>query len=270
MSTSSHNHEAVQHSGERRRANRQGARAARGLGWVAAACILAPRSSFAASLPWLGSIHSFGQFLQHTKRGMPADPPTQHPPKSWRPWRPGGSIPSFTTGVAVLALCLAMSGCRNEMYDQAKAKPLSESEFFANGQNARPLPPDTVARGFLREDKAMYAGLGPDGKFVTELPVPLTRALMERGHERFDIFCSPCHGKQGNGLGMIVTRGFKQPSSFHTDRLREQSIGYFFDVMTQGFGQMSSYASQVRPEDRWAIAAYIRALQFSQHALAAD
>jgi mono/diheme cytochrome c family protein len=152
------------------------------------------------------------------------------------------------------------------MYDQAKAKPLSESEFFANGQSARPVPPDTVARGFLREDKAMYAGLGPDGKFVKELPVPLTRALMLRGRERFDIFCSPCHGKQGNGLGMIVERGFKQPSSFHDDRLRQQPIGYFFDVITNGFGQMSSYAPQVPPEDRWAIAAYVRALQFSQNA----
>jgi hypothetical protein len=167
-----------------------------------------------------------------------------------------------------LGLCLA--GCRNEMYDQAKVKPLSEGEFFANGQNARPLPPDTVARGFLREDKAMYAGIGLDGKFVKDLPLPMTRELLERGHERFDIFCSPCHGKQGNGLGMIVERGFKQPSSFHTDRLREQPVGYFFDVMTQGFGQMSSYAVQVPPEDRWAIAAYVRALQFSQHAPVAE
>jgi mono/diheme cytochrome c family protein len=170
----------------------------------------------------------------------------------------------------VLVPALLVQGCRNEMYDQAKVKALSEGEFFPNGQNARPLPPDTIARGFLREDKAMYAGLGPDGKFVAQLPVPLTRELMDRGHQRFDIFCSPCHGKQGTGLGMIVERGFKQPSSFHTDRLREQPIGYFFDVMTQGFGQMSSYASQVPPEDRWAIAAYLRALQLSQHAMMAD
>jgi mono/diheme cytochrome c family protein len=152
------------------------------------------------------------------------------------------------------------------MYDQAKAKPLSEGEFFANGQNARPIPNDTVARGFLREDKAMYAGIGRDGKFVSEVPVPVTAALMERGHERFDIFCSPCHGKQGTGLGMIVERGFQQPQSFHSERLRKQPIGYFFDVMTQGFGKMSSYATQVPPEDRWAIAAYLRALQLSQHA----
>jgi hypothetical protein len=156
------------------------------------------------------------------------------------------------------------------MYDQAKAKALSESDFFANGQNARPVPTDTVARGYLRDDKAMYAGIGKDGQFVTELPVPLTRELMDRGRQRFDIFCSPCHGKQGSGMGMIVQRGFKQPSSFHTDRLRQQPIGYFFDVMSQGFCLMSSYASQVPPEDRWAIAAYLRALQLSQHATVAE
>ena len=165
---------------------------------------------------------------------------------------------------------IALSGCRNEMYDQAKTKPLSEGTFFPNGQNARPLPKGTVARGFLREDKAMYAGIAPSGSFVSESPVPLTKELLERGHQRFDIFCSPCHGKQGNGLGMIVQRGFKQHSSFHVDRLREQPIGYFFDVMTQGFGQMSSYASQVPPEDRWAIAVYLRALQLSQHAPVAE
>jgi len=172
--------------------------------------------------------------------------------------------------LAFVAACLLAAACRNEMYDQAKAKPFSEGDFFANGQNARPIPDDTVARGFLREDKAMYAGLGPDGKFVRELPVPLSRELLARGQERFGIFCSPCHGKRGNGFGMIVQRGFKQPASFHVDRLRQQPIGYFFDVVTQGFGQMSSYASQVPPEDRWAIAAYVRALQLSQHAVVAD
>jgi hypothetical protein len=172
--------------------------------------------------------------------------------------------------MASVALVMGLGGCRNEMYDQAKLKPQAESEFFANGQAARPLPADTVPRGLLCEDKAMCQGLGPDGKFVKELPVALTRQVMERGHQRFDIFCSPCHGKQGDGLGMIVERGFKQPASFNTERLREQPIGYFFDVMTQGFGQMSSYASQVPPEDRWAIASYIRALQLSQHALVAE
>jgi hypothetical protein len=181
--------------------------------------------------------------------------------------RTSTSAPVF---LAVLAGALLSAACRNEMYDQAKAKALSESDFFANGQNARPVPNDTVARGYLREDRAMYAGIGKDGQFVTEIPLPLTRDLMNRGRERFDIFCSPCHGKQGSGTGMIVQRGFKQPSSFHSDRLRQQPIGYFFDVMSQGFGEMSSYSGQVSPEDRWAIAAYLRALQLSQHANIAE
>ena len=116
------------------------------------------------------------------------------------------------------------------------------------------------------EDGAFATGLGADGQFVTALPVPLTRDLLERGRERFDIFCSPCHDRAGRGRGMIVQRGFKQPPSYHIDRLRAQPIGYFFDVMTNGFGEMSSYAAQVPASDRWAIAAYIRALQFSQHA----
>ena len=200
-------------------------------------------------------------------RGLCPRPAGASPEQGPTPAGPPGRL-VFASLLALLAL--GATGCRNEMYDQAKAKPLSEGTFFANGQNARPIPQDTVARGFLREDKAMYAGISPSGSFVSELPVPLTRQLLERGHERFDIFCSPCHGKQGNGQGMIVQRGFKQPSSFHVDRLRQQPIGYFFDVMTQGFGQMSSYASQVPPEDRWAIAAYLRALQVSQHAMVAE
>jgi hypothetical protein len=173
-------------------------------------------------------------------------------------------------GAGSLTFAMLAGACRNEMYDQARLKALSESDFFANTSTARPLPPDTVARGFLEADRALVTGLGPDGKFLKDFPMPVTRELMDRGHERFDIFCSPCHGKQGNGLGMIVERGFKQPASFHTDRLRDQAIGYFFDVITKGFGEMSSYASQVPVEDRWAIASYIRALQFSQHAIVAE
>ncbi len=170
---------------------------------------------------------------------------------------------------ALAAAGLLAAGCRQGMYDQPKKKALAESDFYRDGQSARVPPAGTVARGYLRTDKALYAGQGPDGKFVAELPVPLTKELLLRGRERFDVFCSPCHAREGNGNGMIVQRGFKQPTSFHVDRLRQQPIGYFFDVMTNGFGQMSSYASQVPPEDRWAIAAYLRALQFSQSAPAA-
>jgi mono/diheme cytochrome c family protein len=169
---------------------------------------------------------------------------------------------------ALLAPFLA-SGCRDGMANQPKLRPYRKSDFFAGGASARPLVPGTVPRGFLREEQALYTGLGADGKFAAELPLELTRELLARGRERFDIFCSPCHGKTGTGEGMVVERGFKRPSSFHIDRLRNERIGYFFDVMTKGFAEMSSYASQVSPEDRWAIAAYIRALELSQNAPAA-
>ncbi len=169
----------------------------------------------------------------------------------------------FQAGVPFLVLLVG--GCRNDMHHQAKIKPFRESTFFADGTSARPLPEGTVARGFLRADAALWRGQGPDGKFVEQIPVPLTRELLLRGQERFNIFCSPCHGRTGEGQGMIVQRGFKRPNSFHVDRLRAERAGYFFDVITNGFGQMSSYAVQVTPEDRWAIVAWIRTLQASQH-----
>ena len=163
------------------------------------------------------------------------------------------------------ALALLLGGCRNDMHRQAKIKPFRESTFFSDGASARTPPDGTVARGFLRSDVALWRGQGPDGKFVEQIPVPLTRELLQRGQERFNIFCSPCHGRTGEGQGMIVQRGFKRPPSYHIDRLRAERAGYFFDVITNGFGQMSSYAAQVTPEDRWAIVAWIRTLQASQH-----
>ena len=156
------------------------------------------------------------------------------------------------------------------MYDQPKATTLSESDFFGDHKSARPLVPGTVARGQLRENTAYETGIGPEGTFVAVLPVPLSRALMDRGRERFNIFCSPCHGQTGEGRGMIVQRGFKAPVPFTHPRLLGEPIGYFFDVMTNGFGEMSSYAPQVPPADRWAIASYIRALQLAGHAPVAD
>ena len=170
-----------------------------------------------------------------------------------------------------LALAAAASAaCRQDMFNQPKVKPLAGSDFFQDGSGARPPVAGTVARGELRADRVFETGNGPDGRFVAALPLPLTRDLLLRGQERFNIFCSPCHGRVGDGRGMIVQRGFKQPPSYHIDRLRAQPIGYFFDVMTNGFGQMSSYAAQVPPADRWAIAAYVRALQVSQHAPLAE
>jgi len=165
-----------------------------------------------------------------------------------------------------LAALLLAPACRQDMFNQPKARTYRASDFFSDGRSARPPVPGTVPRGHLRADPILYTGIGPDGQFVTRLPVPLDRALLAAGRERYEIFCSPCHGRVGDGRGMIVQRGFKQPPSFHIDRLRRQPVGYFFDVVTNGFGQMSGYAAQVGVADRWAIAAHIRTLQLSQHA----
>jgi mono/diheme cytochrome c family protein len=155
------------------------------------------------------------------------------------------------------------------MADQPRYKPLAESTFFGDDRSARPLVPGTVARGELRADEPFYTGKS-GGNLVTALPIPLTRELLQRGQERFNIFCAPCHGRTGEGNGMVVQRGYRRPPSYHIDRLRQTPIGHFFDVMTHGFGAMPDYAAQVPPADRWAIAAYIRALQLSQNATLAD
>jgi hypothetical protein len=156
------------------------------------------------------------------------------------------------------------------MANQPKYQPLEASSFFADGRSARPVPAGTVARGHLNEDSALHTGKS-NGEFVNTLPVPLTRALLERGRQRYDIYCSPCHGKTGDGQGLVVVRGFQRgPVSFHIDRLRESPAGYFFDVTTNGFGAMQDYAAQTTVEDRWAIVAYVRALQLSQKASIED
>ena len=171
--------------------------------------------------------------------------------------------------LALASAALLLSGCRQGMFNQQKLRPYRPSALWQNGSSARPLPAGTVARGFLRENRAYEAGVGADGKFVVDLPVPVTKELLLRGRERYDIFCSPCHGRTGDGTGMIVQRGFKRPPSFHIDRLKNERIGYFFDVDTNGFGQMSGYAAQVPVADRWAIAAYVRTLQLSREMPAA-
>ncbi|TAH37385.1 MAG: cytochrome c [Planctomycetota bacterium] len=151
------------------------------------------------------------------------------------------------------------------MRDTGRLKPLEGSSVFADGRSARPPVPGTVAREHLRGDAAFHTGKR-DGQFLAEIPFPVTRADLERGRERFNIYCSPCHDRTGSGRGMIVQRGFKQPPSYHDQRLREAPVGYFFDVMTAGFGVMYSFASRIPAEDRWKIAAYLRVLQYSQHA----
>jgi mono/diheme cytochrome c family protein len=178
---------------------------------------------------------------------------------------PGGrALPMLMAFAAFL-----LAACRPDMTNQPKAKPLSESDFFSNGANARQPPAHTVARGDAREDTAFYTGQ-TNGTYVTKLPVKLTRELMIRGGERFDAICAECHDRTGSGNGMVVQRGFPQPPSFHVDRLRNAPIGHFFDVITNGYGVMYSYATRVEPEDRWAIAAYIRALQLSHNAKPSD
>jgi mono/diheme cytochrome c family protein len=170
--------------------------------------------------------------------------------------------------MAALAL-VAVSGCRQDMHNQPKYRPLRGTAFFANGSSARPLVEGTVARGTLQEDVAFFTGKVANAP-VRELPFPIDDAVLTRGQERYNIYCTPCHDATGSGRGMVVQRGFKQPPSFHDDRLRNIEAGYFFDVMTNGFGAMPDYRMQLSARDRWAVVAYIRALQLSQHAAAAD
>jgi hypothetical protein len=173
--------------------------------------------------------------------------------------------------LAILAAGLVTgAACRQDMHDQPKIKVYGESDFFGDRRGMRPVPEGTVARGLLQDDDLLYTGKGPDGKPIDEFPFQVTKAVLERGHERFNIYCSPCHGRTGFGNGMIVQRGYKTPPSFHDDRMRQLPVGYYYDVMTNGFGAMPDYRAQVAPEDRWAIASYIRALQYSQHATVDD
>src|SRR5579862_4821882 len=171
-------------------------------------------------------------------------------------------------GLAVLSL-LAIAGCRVDMHIQPKIKPDAESTFFEDGRGDRPAIPDTVARGHMRTDELLYTGK-IDGKDADQFPFPVTAELLTRGRQRFNIYCTPCHDYTGSGNGMIVQRGFPQPPSYHTDKLRNAPAGHFFDVITNGHGAMFSYAARVEPRDRWAIVAYIRALQLSEHATIDD
>lgn len=171
---------------------------------------------------------------------------------------------------ALAALALGAAGCRQEMHDQPRYTALQPSSFFGDGRSARPLPEGTVARGQLLEDTAFTTGRGPGGQFVREFPFPITLEVLERGRERYNVYCSVCHDQVGNGQGMIVRRGYRQPPSYHIERLRTAPAGHFFDVITNGFGAMPNYAVEVAPADRWAITAYIRALQRSQHATLDD
>ena len=170
---------------------------------------------------------------------------------------------------ALLAVIAITAGCRQDMHEQPYYRPLPKSDFFADDRSARMPVEGAVARGDLREDNYLYTGRigNNDGDYV---PFPVTAQDLARGRDRFNIYCAPCHGRVGDGNGFIPTRGYRQPPSFHIDRLRKVPIGYFFDVDTNGYGVMPDYAAQIEVHDRWRIAAYIRALQLSQNAHAND
>ena len=172
-------------------------------------------------------------------------------------------------GVGVVISALALSGCRADMQDSPRYRPYRESAVAAGMSSAQPIVEGTVARDHLDDDELLYTGKA-GGKPADMFPFPITAADLDRGQQRFNIYCSPCHGRTGEGNGMVVQRGFKQAASYHIDRLRQMPVGYFFDVITSGFGAMPDYRAQIPVEDRWRIVAYIRALQLSHHATTGD
>ena len=172
--------------------------------------------------------------------------------------------PAASIGLLLLAT-LGAAACRQDMHDAPRYESYEASTFFPDGKSARTPPAGTVARGLLREDEALYTGK-LNGQTVEAIPFQITHDDLRRGQERFNIYCTPCHGQLGDGNGMVVQRGLRQAASYHQDRLRQERIGYFYDVITNGFGAMQGYAEQVPVRDRWLIAAYVRALQLSQNA----
>lgn len=178
--------------------------------------------------------------------------------------RPGG-LRQTAWALAIAAIALFSAGCRQDMHNQPKYIPLRPSDFFGDGRSQRPMIEGTVARGHLDDDAAFYTGRGPDGNYLNTFPFAVTNDVMERGQQRFNIYCAPCHDRLGNGDGKIVRRGYRHPPSYHIDRLRQVPNGYIFDVITNGFGAMPDYSAQIQPADRWAIVAYVRALQLAQN-----
>jgi Cytochrome C oxidase, cbb3-type, subunit III len=174
------------------------------------------------------------------------------------------------SALALLAVVFFLSACRIDMHVQPRQNPLSRSDFFSDQRSARLPVEGTVARGQLHEDSYFYTGkIGNNPGDA--MPFPVTKEILERGRERFNIFCAPCHSRVGDGNGFVPSRGFsKQPPSFHIARLQKAPLGYFYDIITEGFGIMPDYASQIPPQDRWDIVAYVRALQLSQNATMAE
>jgi mono/diheme cytochrome c family protein len=178
--------------------------------------------------------------------------------------RTGTPHPLLITALVFLLLLL-MAACSQKMRDQPKLNPDESTAFFGNGTSSQVPVSDTVPRGYARDDVQLFTGKDAAGNDVTELPFPVNRQDLLRGKERFEIYCAPCHGRIGNGLGVVVQRGFVPPPTFHQDRLRNAPVGHFYDVITNGLAPMPSYANQIPVRDRWLIIAYIRVLQFSQN-----
>jgi mono/diheme cytochrome c family protein len=172
-------------------------------------------------------------------------------------------------GLALVSSTLLVAGCRQDMHNQPKFYPQRSTTFFPDGRSARPQVENTVARNQLHANSYFYTGL-INGKEGDGMPLPVNMELLQRGQEKYNIYCTPCHSRVGNGAGMIVQRGYRPAGNFHTDRLRNAPLGHFYSVIANGYGAMPEYGTQVAAEDRWAIVAYIRALQLSQAAKPAD
>ena len=182
----------------------------------------------------------------------------------------GPSCPLWLKVFAAITAITLTTACRIDMHVQPRQNPLSRSDFYADQRSARPLVEGTIARGQLHEDAYFYTGKTGNNPGDV-MPFPVTKEVLARGRERFNIFCAPCHSRLGDGNGFVPSRGFaRKPPSFHIARLQKAPVGYFFDVITEGFGIMPDYASQIPPQDRWDIVAYVRALQLSQNATKAD
>jgi mono/diheme cytochrome c family protein len=171
--------------------------------------------------------------------------------------------------LALLASTAILAGCRQDMHDAPRYEAYEASATFADNRASRVAPAGTVARGWLRDDEALYTGK-INGVTVDQYPFSIDATMLARGQQRFNIYCTPCHGKLGDGQGMVVQRGLRQAASYHQDRLRQEKLGYFYDVITNGFGAMQGYADQIPVRDRWLIVAYVRTLQLSQHASVED
>lgn len=175
----------------------------------------------------------------------------------------------FAQSVALALLALTLAGCRQDMHDQPKYVPMRASDFYPDKRSERPYVEGTVPAGEFPDGSPLYTGTAGDAP-IDYFPMTINLEDMKRGQERYGIYCTPCHGAIGDGNGLVVQRGFRQPPSLHIDRLRSSPPGHYFDVITNGFGAMPDYAGQITPQDRWRIIAYIRALQLSQHATAED